>query len=74
MYYFSAIQQEVTVPGGIFSDLQKSGILNESIYYRFNDVAYRWVAKEDWIYYTDFTGTIISESKLVVNTTINIQH
>lgn len=53
---FSGIHQKATVPGGIFSDLQRAGVLNESIYYRFNDVGYRWVAREDWTYSVDFAG------------------
>ena len=42
------------VPGGIFSDLRNAGILNESIYYRFNDIEYKWVAMENWTYTTEF--------------------
>ena len=42
------------VPGGIFSDLRNAGILNESIYYRFNDIEYKWIAMENWTYTTEF--------------------
>ena len=42
------------VPGGIFSDLENGGVLNESIYYRFNDIEYRWVSLENWTYTTEF--------------------
>ena len=45
---------DASVPGGIFSDLRNSGILNESIYYRFNDMEYRWVGLDNWTYTTEF--------------------
>ena len=47
-------QLEVTVPGSVYTDLQTAGILG-SLYYRFNDVEYRWVAKHNWTYSTVLT-------------------
>ncbi|KAK7576622.1 hypothetical protein V9T40_012908 [Parthenolecanium corni] len=52
---FPTIEVSALVPGGIFTDLQNDGILKESIYYRFNDVNYRWVSKESWTYFVHFT-------------------
>ncbi|XP_075226998.1 beta-mannosidase-like [Lycorma delicatula] len=43
-----------TVPGGIYTDLINAGILKDDIFFENNDVKYRWVAKEDWIYSTTF--------------------
>jgi beta-mannosidase len=42
------------VPGGIYTDLRTAGILEEDIYYRFNDIAYRWVSQENWTYSRNF--------------------
>lgn len=44
-----SIAVTANIPGGIYSDLQNADIL-EDIYYRFNDIDYRWVANETWIY------------------------
>ena len=43
-----------TVPGGIYTDLSNAGILKQDIYYRFNDVEYRWASKENWTYSRTF--------------------
>ncbi|KAJ9591465.1 hypothetical protein L9F63_002071 [Diploptera punctata] len=43
-----------TVPGGIYTDLSVAGILTQDIYYRFNDIEYRWVSKENWTYSRTF--------------------
>ncbi|KAF0312443.1 Beta-mannosidase [Amphibalanus amphitrite] len=44
------------VPGGVYSDLLHAGVLNQSLYYRFNDVEYRWVAESDWTFSRHFTA------------------
>ena len=44
-----------SVPGGVYTDLRQAGVLAQDIYYRFNDLEYRWVAKEDWTYRGVFT-------------------
>ena len=45
----------VKVPGGIFTDLFKGGVLdNGAILYRFNDVEYSWVGRQNWIYEKTF--------------------
>jgi len=44
------------VPGGVFADLRSNGVLNEDPLRRYNDVAYRWVSEDDWIYSTTFIG------------------
>lgn len=47
------------VPGGIYSDLRAAGILPEDPLHSQNDVKYRWVSKEDWIFERTFEGIII---------------
>lgn len=49
------IEVPAVVPGGIYTDLRAAGILERDIYYRFNDIAYRWVSMENWTYSTNFT-------------------
>lgn len=45
------------MPGGIYSDLYDSGLLEQGgLFYRFNDANYRWVAYQDWIYRLEFDG------------------
>jgi hypothetical protein len=36
------ISVAATVPGGVYTDLRQAGVLPQEIYYRFNDVEYRW--------------------------------
>ncbi|XP_054259027.1 beta-mannosidase isoform X2 [Macrosteles quadrilineatus] len=50
----SSIKVEAKIPGGIFTDLLRSGILPKDLFYRFNDEDYRWVSKDDWMYTTNF--------------------
>lgn len=52
---FAAISVSASVPGGIYSDLQRAGIIGD-ILYRFNDVLTRWVAYETWTYTGRFNG------------------
>ncbi|XP_026676386.1 beta-mannosidase-like [Diaphorina citri] len=49
-----SISTEATVPGGIYSDLRRGNILKEDVYYRDNDLKYRWVSKTGWTYSTEF--------------------
>ncbi|XP_003737413.1 beta-mannosidase [Galendromus occidentalis] len=42
------------VPGGVYSDLQRAGIISDP-YYRFNDVLQRWVSNEDWTWTSTFS-------------------
>lgn len=53
---FSGVFGTGRVPGGVFADLQSNGVLNEDPLRRYNDVAYRWVSEDDWIYTTTFKG------------------
>ncbi|XP_070394199.1 beta-mannosidase-like isoform X2 [Dermacentor albipictus] len=48
-----SIKIRAIVPGGIYTDLMRSGIIREP-YYGFNDVNYEWVALEDWTFYRSF--------------------
>ncbi|KAJ0173564.1 hypothetical protein K1T71_010713 [Dendrolimus kikuchii] len=45
-----------SVPGGIYSDLQRAGVIGD-ILYRFNDVLTRWVAYDTWTYTGRFNVT-----------------
>ncbi|KAJ4448986.1 hypothetical protein ANN_00378 [Periplaneta americana] len=49
-----SIEADAVVPGGIYTDLRTAGILSQDIYYRFNDIEYRWVSRDDWTYSTNF--------------------
>ncbi|XP_071518434.1 beta-mannosidase isoform X1 [Panulirus ornatus] len=43
-----------TVPGGVYTDLLKANVLRAGdFYFRFNDMHYRWVSRENWTYSTD---------------------
>lgn len=50
------------VPGGIYSDLTSNNII-EDIFYGYQDVNTRWVAKRNWIYhrYFEVTGNIFNK-------------
>ncbi|CAH2045199.1 unnamed protein product, partial [Iphiclides podalirius] len=48
------IQVPGTVPGGVYSDLQKAGVIGD-ILSGFNDVQTRWVAHDTWTYTANFT-------------------
>jgi len=41
------------VPGEIHGDLMASGVIGDA-YYRYNDIEYRWVLFQDWIYSRNF--------------------
>ncbi|CAH0385284.1 unnamed protein product [Bemisia tabaci] len=64
----NSIRCGATVPGGIYSDLERAKVL-ESVLYRYNDVQYRWVANDSWIYetYFDVSRTLLgSKQKFLV--------
>uniref|UniRef100_A0AAZ3R820 Beta-mannosidase n=1 Tax=Oncorhynchus tshawytscha TaxID=74940 RepID=A0AAZ3R820_ONCTS len=42
------------VPGCVHSALLKQGFIKD-LYFRFNDVAYRWIALDNWTYTTTFS-------------------
>lgn len=54
---YVGINVQGTVPGGIYSDLMSAGVIQD-IYYRFNDIQYRWIANETWLYSYTFQGSI----------------
>ena len=51
---------ESHVPGSVFTDLMRAGILQQDPLYRFNDVAYRHYCYLDWTYHKTFTGSRMS--------------
>ena len=51
-----SVEAAARLPGSVYTDLQTAGILG-SLYYRFNDVEYRWVSQHNWTYSTLITLT-----------------
>lgn len=43
------------VPGGIYTDLMRNKIIDD-IFYGYNDDNYKWVPRQNWTYYRNFTG------------------
>ena len=52
------------VPGSVFTDLMRNGILQDP-YYRFNDVTYRHYCYLDWNYQKTFNGCLLSQLALI---------
>ncbi|RWS05542.1 beta-mannosidase-like protein, partial [Dinothrombium tinctorium] len=48
------ITVKAQVPGGIYTDLYRAGILKQYLLRKNNDIAYRWVAYHDWTYTKQF--------------------
>ena len=46
-----SLEVSASLPGSIYTDLQTAGILGD-LYYRFNDLEYRWVSQYNWTYQT----------------------
>ncbi len=44
------------VPGSIYSDLRRDGLLKEDLYYENNDINYRWVSYDNWTFERTFEG------------------
>ena len=44
------VRVPASVPGDVYSDLSRAGVLGGDLLYRFNDVEYRWVAGGNWTY------------------------
>ena len=51
-----AIKVAANVPGNIYTDLFKSGVLKADPYYGKNDINYRWVSYDNWTYEKTFNG------------------
>ncbi|PRP79964.1 mannosidase, beta A, lysosomal [Planoprotostelium fungivorum] len=49
-----SIQTQGQVPGDIFGDLLREGILTQEPYFRYNDVLYRWVGMDSWTWSRTF--------------------
>ncbi|XP_076069531.1 beta-mannosidase isoform X2 [Oratosquilla oratoria] len=46
------------VPGGVYSSLLRANVLQDGdFYYRYNDLGYRWVSKDNWTYSTKLQVT-----------------
>ncbi|KAJ7988817.1 hypothetical protein DPEC_G00313130 [Dallia pectoralis] len=50
------------VPGCVHSTLLKQGFIQDP-YFRFNDVAYRWIVLDNWTYSTSFSPSIELRAK-----------
>ncbi|KAF2359739.1 Glycoside hydrolase superfamily [Trinorchestia longiramus] len=58
-----------SVPGGVYSDLQEAGVLDEGdVYYRYNDFNYRWVSYTNWTYTATFqvSDALRAEKKIAL--------
>ncbi|XP_056327146.1 beta-mannosidase isoform X2 [Danio aesculapii] len=50
------------VPGCVHTALQRQGVISDP-YYRFNDLAYRWISLDNWTYTTSFSLPACVEGK-----------
>lgn len=50
------IRVSANVPGGIYSDLEDSGIFSNAIYHEYNDMENRWVGRTSWTFERVFIG------------------
>jgi len=65
---------EADVPGGVYTDLMNAGLLPDGdIYYRYNDLDYRWVAMVNWTYTTNFTLAEVDSQGLLSEERILLQ-
>lgn len=50
----STFSLSAEVPGCVHTALQRQGVISDP-YYRFNDLAYRWISLDNWTYTTSFS-------------------
>ncbi|XP_077093434.1 beta-mannosidase isoform X2 [Siphateles boraxobius] len=50
----SSVSLSGEVPGCVHTALQRQGFISDP-YYRFNDLAYRWISLDNWTYTTSFS-------------------
>uniref|UniRef100_A0A8C1XD14 Beta-mannosidase n=1 Tax=Cyprinus carpio TaxID=7962 RepID=A0A8C1XD14_CYPCA len=50
----SSVSVSAEVPGCVHTTLQRQGFISDP-YYRFNDLAYRWISLDNWTYTTSFS-------------------
>ncbi|XP_054164237.1 beta-mannosidase-like [Oppia nitens] len=62
-----SITTKARVPGSIYSDLRNNGHLKEGLLVGYNDINYRWVARDNWTYERSFDVDSKLLSKQVVN-------
>ncbi|XP_018022051.1 beta-mannosidase [Hyalella azteca] len=58
-----------SVPGGVYSDLQAARVLDQGdVYYRYNDLDYRWVSYTNWTYSATFqvSEKLKAEKKIIL--------
>ncbi|CAG2100526.1 unnamed protein product [Medioppia subpectinata] len=48
--FITAIQVKARVPGSIYSDLRREGVLKETLLSGNNDLKYRWVSYDNWTF------------------------
>lgn len=66
-FFCLGIDIPAKIPGGIYTDLQNAGKISQNLFYRFNDIEYRWVALENWTYSTEFNVSPDVLKKSAVN-------
>uniref|UniRef100_H3C1U4 Beta-mannosidase n=1 Tax=Tetraodon nigroviridis TaxID=99883 RepID=H3C1U4_TETNG len=52
----ASVSLAAEVPGCVHTALQKQGYIQD-LYFRFNDLSYRWIAYDNWTYSTIFTAS-----------------
>ncbi|XP_068084134.1 beta-mannosidase [Anabrus simplex] len=50
----NSVKAAARVPGGIYTDLRTANVLNQDLFYRYNDKEYRWVSLDNWTYTRSF--------------------
>lgn len=46
-----------TIPSGVYSALEDANITG-SVLYSYNDVNFRWIARDNWTYTLNFAGNL----------------
>ena len=50
------VSASASVPGEVHTDLLRAGVLAADPYFRYNDVEFRWVLFEDWVFSRTFSA------------------
>lgn len=61
----SSFSLSADVPGCVHTALQRQGFISDP-YYRFNDLAYRWISLDNWTYTTSFSVSAHVRGKSVL--------
>ncbi|XP_051945755.1 beta-mannosidase [Xyrauchen texanus] len=58
----SSVSLSAEVPGCVHTALQRQGFISDP-YFRFNDLAYRWISLDNWTYITSFSVPAYARGK-----------